>query len=163
MSSFEYENIDIKIQKRIKDMFIINIVLREYRKENSMFFSKLTSYNQMGYIFNNSFHLLKEYMKCINCYSNYENNEKCTYCNYTYSNDKNCFFLNCRHIIGPSKYSKLKIKYNLNTNTSYYYDQRHKMNTIMKQEIYAISLHPDRIEKILNLSNDSWINLDDYI
>ena len=38
MSLFHYENIDIKIEKKVKDMFIINIVVREFRKEDSMFF-----------------------------------------------------------------------------------------------------------------------------
>jgi plasmid maintenance system antidote protein VapI len=60
-------------------------------------------------------------------------------------------------------YKNLKKKYNLNTISEYYYDQRHKISRFLKEEIYAKALHPDRIEKILELSGDSWINLDDYI
>ena len=163
MSSFEYDNTKILIDKKISDMFLVNIVITEHRKDKSMFYSKNSMYKQMGYIFNNSFHLLKNYMKCINCYANYENDIKCNYCNYKYSENKNCFFLNCRNILPSYDYNILKSLYDLDYVYNYYYDQRHKMSTIMKQEIYAISLHPDRIEKILLLTNDSWINLDDYI
>jgi hypothetical protein len=33
----------------------------------------------------------------------------------------------------------------------------------MKQEIIEKALHPDRIEKILKLTNGDWMNLENYI
>lgn len=163
MSLFEYDKKEILIQEKINDMYIINIITREFRKENTMFFSKISMYKQMGYIFNNSFHILKNYMKCINCYSNYENDDKCNYCDFKYSNNKNCFFLNIRHVIPSKEYIIIKNLFNLDYIYNYYNDQRFNMDIFMKQEIISNALHPDRIEKILKLTNDEWYNLEKYI
>lgn len=163
MSLFEYENTKILIDKKILDMYLINITICEYRKDNDMFYSSNKMYKQMGYIFNNSFHLLKNYMKCINCYANYENDNKCKYCNYEYSENKNCFFLNIRHIVPTKNYVILKKLYDLDYVYKYYYDQRFSMNRFLKEEIITNALHPDRIEKILTLTNDSWKNVHNYI
>ena len=160
---FNYESMEIIIKDKVNDMNIITIKHREHRKDNSMFFSRIVEYNQLGFIFNNSFHLLKKYMKCINCYSNYENDDKCIYCQFEFSNNKNCFFLNSRNIMPTRKYNYLKNKYNLNTINEYYYDQRRAMNKFLKMEIYEKALHPDRIEKILDMTCDHWSNLDIYI
>jgi hypothetical protein len=158
-----YETLEVEIKDKINDMNLITITHREYRKDKTMFFSKISIYNQLGYIFNNSFHLLKQYMRCINCYSNYDNDTECTYCAYKYGNLIPCFFLNCRNILPFKLYNKLKRKHNLNTLYEAYYDQRHKMSISMKQEIVAKALHPERIEKILLLTNCHWLDLDDYI
>lgn len=163
INDFNYEKMEVKIKVKINDMYLIEIKHREFRRSSSMFFSKISEYNQLGFVFNNSFHLLKKYMKCINCYSNYENNEKCTYCNYEFSECKNCFFLNSRSIMPTNTYKNLRKKYNLNTLNERYYDQRHKMSTHTKEELIAKALHPDRIEKIIALSKDSWINIGKYI
>ena len=163
MSSFEYDKREILIKEKINDMYIINIIVREFRKDDTMFFSKNSMYKQMGYIFNNSFHLLKNYMKCINCYSNYENDDKCKYCNYKYDIDKNCFFLNIRNIVPSSEYVILKNVYDLDYVYEYYNDQRYNINNFMKEELFSKALHPDRIEKIFKLTNDHWGNLDKYI
>jgi len=61
------------------------------------------------------------------------------------------------------KYNNLRNKYNLNTINEYYYDQRRAMSKFLKMEIYEKALHPDRIEKILHLTGDHWLNLDTYI
>jgi hypothetical protein len=37
------------------------------------------------------------------------------------------------------------------------------MHIGMKEEIIARALHPNRIEKILALTNDSWMNINKYI
>ena len=147
---FNYESMEIIIKDKVNDMNIITIKHREHRKDNSMFFSRIVEYNQLGFIFNNSFHLLKKYMKCINC-------------QFEFSNNKNCFFLNSRNIMPTRKYNYLKNKYNLNTINEYYYDQRRAMNKFLKMEIYEKALHPDRIEKILDMTCDHWSNLDIYI
>ena len=104
MGSFEYDSTKILIDKKILDMFLVNIVIREHKKDNSMFYSKNSMYRQMGYIFNNSFHLLKNYMKCINCYANYENDIKCNYCNYKYSENK---------ILNPLKFNLITSNWNV--------------------------------------------------
>ena len=109
------------------------------------------------------YNTLKKYMKCINCYSNYENDDTCVYCQFKFSKDKNCFFLNSRNIMPTKKYNNLRNKYNLNTINEYYYDQRRAMSKFLKMEIYEKALHPDRIEKILHLTGDHWLNLDTYI
>jgi hypothetical protein len=160
---FHYESIEVIIKEKVSDMNIIELKHREYRKDESTFFSRISEYNQLGYIFNSSFHLLKKYMKCINCYSNYENDDKCNYCNYEYSEEKNCFFLNCINIMPFKIYNNLKKKYKLNTINEHYYDQRHVMNSFIKDEIYAAALHPDRIEKILRITGDHWTNISNYI
>ena len=161
---FKYESMEIVIKDRVtNNMNLIKVVHREHKKDKKMFFSRISEYNQIGFIFNNSFHLLKQYMKCINCYSNYENNEKCNFCNYEYSDSKPCFFLNCRNIMPTKAYNNLRRRYNLNTISEQYYDQRHAMSRFLKMEIYEKALHPDRIEKILAISNDSWLNIDKYI
>jgi hypothetical protein len=160
---FRNESIEIKIKENIKDMNIITVIHREYRKENTMFFSKYIEYNQLGYVFNNTFHLLKKYMKCINCYSNYDNDEVCRFCQYKFNENKFCFFLNCRNILPTKVYNNLKIKYNLNTINEYYYDQRKRIHETVKNEIRAMALHPERIKKILELTNDSWSNINKYI
>lgn len=158
-----YESIEIEIKQKINDMNLITITHREHRKDKTMFFSKIDIYNQIGYIFNNSFHLLKQYMRCINCYSNYDNDTQCKYCAYKYTESKACFFLNCRNILPLKLYKKLQKKHNLNSLYEAYYDQRHKMNISMKQEIVAKALHPDRIERVLRLTNCHWLDLDEYI
>ena len=160
---FRYENIQINIKTQVNDMNIISVIHREYRKENSMFFSKYTEYNQLGYVFNNTFHLLKNYMKCINCYSNYENDEVCRFCQYKYAPNKYCFFLNCKNIMPLKVYKNLQKKYNLNTINEYYYDQRHVLHSVVKNEIRELALHPERIRKILLLTGDTWLNVDKYI
>jgi hypothetical protein len=162
-NEFRYESINIQIKQKINDMNLITIIHREHRKDSTMFFSKIDIYNQIGYIFNNSFHLLKQYMKCINCYSNYDNDIECKYCAYKYSESKPCFFLNCRNILPFKIYKKLQKKHNLNTLYEAYYDQRYVMHIGMKEEIIARALHPNRIEKILALTNDSWMNINKYI
>lgn len=163
MSIFEYEKTEILIDRKILDLYLINIIIQEYRKDETIFYSSNKMYTQMGYIFNNSFHLLKNYMKCINCYANYENDIKCKYCNYEYSENKHCFFLNIREILPSNIYSILKELYTLEYVYNYYYDQRHSMNRFLKEELAVNALHPDRIEKILKLTNDTWINLDKYV
>ena len=160
---FTYEFIGIDIKEKINDMNLITITHREHRKDNSMFFSKINIYNQIGYIFNNSFHLLKQYMRCINCYSNYTNDIQCEFCKYEYSEGKNCFFLNCRNILPLKIYKSLQKKYNLNNLYEAYYDQRRVMTNFMKEEILANALHPERIEKILRLANCNWVDLHKYI
>lgn len=161
---FRYESIGVIIKEKVSNnMNLIKVVHREHRKDNEMFFSRICEYNQLGFIFNNSFHLLKKYMKCINCYSNYENDDKCNFCKYEYSELNPCFFLNCRNIMPSKTYNNLRKKYNLNTISEYYYDQRNIMNKFMKEEIIANALHPDRIEKILSMTNDKWENIDNYI
>ena len=160
---FHYESIQIQIKDIIKDMNIIKVTHREYRKDNTMFFSKYTEYNQLGYVFNNTFHLLKKYMKCINCYSNYDNDEVCSFCQYKFNENKYCFFLNCRNILPSKQYNKLKNKYNLNNINEYYYDQRKTISSFLKGEIIANALHPDRIKKILMLIDTNSQSIDKYI
>jgi len=160
---FHYELIELLIYDSVNEMNLVRLKHMEHRKDNSMFFSKITEYNQLGFIFNNSFHLLKEYMKCINCYSNYKNNDICESCGYEYSEYKKSFFLNCKNIFPSNVYNNFKKKYNLDHMHEYYYDQRHMMSKFLKMEIYEKALHPDRIEKIIKLSGDSWFNLDKYI
>lgn len=163
MNLFEYDKTEILIQEKIKDMYIINIIIKECKKDDTIFYSKNIMYKQMGYIFNNTFHLLKNYMKCINCYANYDNDIQCKFCNYKYEENNNCFFLNIRNLVPSNEYKILKKKYNLDYVYNCYYDQRYFMNNFMKEEIIANALHPYRIQKILHLANDNWYNLDKYI
>lgn len=160
---FHYESIQIQIKDIIKDMNIIKVTHREYRKDNTIFFSRMSEYNQLGFVFNNSFHLLKKYMKCIICYSNYDNDIKCNSCGHIYSKSKNCFFLNCKTIVPLNIYNELKKQYNLNTLNEYYYDQRHKMHSFLKEEIIASAFHPHKIKRILELTNNDWSNLSNCI
>lgn len=163
MSLFEYVKTEIVIEKQLLDMFLVNIVICEHRKDENMFYSSNKMYKQMGYIFNNSFHLLKNYMKCINCHSNYENDKQCSYCKYKYTDYKNCFFLNSKNVLPRNEYNILKNLYNLDYIYNYYYDQRNSMSRFLKLEIIEKAFHPDRIEKILSLTNDNWFNLENYI
>jgi len=53
-------------------------------------------------------------------------------------------------------------KYNLDNIYEVYRDQRYTIPSMLKQEIIAAALHPDKIERILDLTNDLE-NLENYI
>ena len=56
----------------------------------------------------------------------------------------------------------MRKQYNLCVIEEYYRDQRHNLSNDNKQDIYAAALHPDKIQRILDLTDDLE-NLENYI
>ena len=98
-------------------------------------------------------------IECSKCF-NIINSDKCKICN---TDENDIFFININQIFNSNEYSKIKEKYNLGFQSEVLRDQRTSMCTPMKQEIIANALHPNRIQKIIDLTKCYWWDLDKYI
>jgi hypothetical protein len=87
---------------------------------------------------------------------------KCDACEKDYS-ENDFYFINMNNLFSLKEYFFLKKRFNLGFISEVYRDQRISMNNCMKEEIVQKALHPDRICKILELTNDHWSNIDNYI
>ena len=116
----------------------------------------------MGYLLNKNPHAMKDYLVSTCCFNKIDNYYRCNVCNKDYP-ENNPFFLNCNIFLSYKNYNRLAKRYGLGIYDEIYRDQRRSLSNPEKLEIYAAALHPDRIMKILELSNDIPWNIDKYI
>jgi hypothetical protein len=160
--------------KNIKNNFyLFEIKENEFRKSDMLYYSRIITYRVMGILQQNmSLYSLFFSYDCINCFSRMTNLNECDNCKKKYNDTNNTnndtnndtiYFINVNQLFGSLEYNRLKEKFNLGFTYEIYRDQRNNMCIPMKQEIIEKALHPDRIEKILKLTNDHWMNLENYI
>jgi hypothetical protein len=71
--------------------------------------------------------------------------------------------VNVNQITGSVHYNRLRTKFNLGFQGEIYRDQKQTLCIPIKLEIYEKALHPDKISRILSLTNCSCGDLDKYI
>ena len=147
----KYDNLDL-----------IEVQENEFRKDDFLFYSQITKYRLMGYLLKNNEHSLNKYFICTSCFQQVNNYEKCNKCNTDFTKKKNPFFLNCNYFTQYKLYNKYKDKYKLGVFEEFLRDQRTKISSPMKEEIVMKALHPNKIQRILDLTNDLE-NLENYI
>ena len=162
MKEFECKEISYKKIQEINEGTIIEIEKKEYRRCDTIYYSSVLKYRLFGIFFRNDFHILKQFMSCTNCFEKIDSYTNCINCNIVFDTVDLPFFLNSIYFTDRLKYNEYKILYNLNNLEESYRDQRHCLNNPFKQEIYEKALHPDKIKRILDLTDDLE-NLDDYI
>jgi len=145
------------------DFHLFEIKEKEFRKSDMLYYSRILTYRIMG-ILKKDISLYSQFFPydCSNCFSRMTDKTICNECNKKYT-ENDYYFININNLFNSIQYSKLKNKFNLGYVSEVYRDQRTSISTFMKEEIVKKALHPDRISKILELSNDSWINIDNYI
>ena len=150
--------------KHIKNNFyLFEIKEYEYRKSDMLYYSRIITYRVMGILQKNmSLYSLFFPYDCSQCFNRMTNLQVCDNCNKHYDED-DAYFINVNQLFSSNEYNRLKEKFDLGFKSEIYRDQRTSMSIPMKQEIVEKALHPDRIEKILLLTNDDWMNLEDYI
>ena len=99
---------------------------------------------------------------CTHCFKKMTNLHECDYCNKRYD-ENDAYFINVNQLFSSVEYNRLKEKFDLGFKSEKYRDQRMSISNPMKQEIVEKALHPDRIDKILVLTNNDWRNLENYI
>lgn len=144
--------------------YLFDISECEYRKDNYLYYSRIINYRVIGLLYkNDSVDRNINMLSCSQCFQKVETVDKCNSCETIFSNSEYPYFVNVNQIVGSPHYSRLKKKFNLGLHDEYYRDQKHSLCKPLKLEIFQKALHPDRIEKIFELTNCHWYELDDYI
>lgn len=161
-NEFKTKAITFKILKEVNNMSLIEVTHYEYRKSDSIYFSRILKSNLLGYLLDTNPFNIPNYLVTTCCFNKMEHENICPHCNSTYP-EKNKFFLNCNIFLSYTYYTKLTKKYNLGITEEFYRDQRLSLSKLEKDEILSVALSPFRIKKILEVANDSWTNIDKYI
>jgi len=141
---------------------LIEIQENEFRKDDHLYYSQIIKYRLLGYLLPNEEHILSKYFLCTSCFEKIENMEKCIICKKDFTKDDLPFFLNCNYFTQYKTYETYRKRYNLGVFEKFLRDQRTSMCNPMKEEIVMKAMHPDKIQRILDLTNDLE-NLDNYI
>jgi len=145
------------------NFYLFEIREKEFRRSDILYYSRILTYRIMGILQKDiTLYSLFFPYECSNCFSRMISTSICDSCNKEYTED-DFYFININNLFSSNIYNLLKDKYSLGFVSEVYRDQRTSMNNFMKEEIVKKALHPDRISKILDLSNDSWLNIDNYI
>jgi hypothetical protein len=176
-NDFFYRNIEVDLIERYsffqilksknrnskKQFYLFEIREKEFRKSDMLYYSRILTYRIMGILEKNiSLYSLFFPYDCSNCFSRMSCTSVCDSCNKKYTED-DFYFININNLFGSNEFNLLKKRFNLGFVSEVYRDQRTSINNFMKEEIVQKALHPDRISKILEMSNDHWHNLDNYI
>ena len=153
--------------KNIDDLTLLEVQENEFRrdnfqKENILYYSRIVKYRMLGYLLANEEHILNKYFLCTSCFQRISNYEICSTCDTRFDDKEKPFFLNCSYFTQYSLYNTYKNKYDLGILEEHVRDQRTSICNPLKQEIIMNALHPNRIQKILDLTNDLE-NIDKYI
>ena len=136
----------------------------EYRKDKFLYYSRILNYRVIGLLYKNDTQdYSADMISCSQCFKKVETVDKCDSCGTVFSDYEYPYFINVNQIVGSLHYSRLKEKFNLGFHDEFYRDQKHSLCKPLKLEIFEKALHPDRIQKILDLTNCHWYDLDDYI
>jgi hypothetical protein len=150
----KYENLDL-----------IEIQENEFRRESSIYYSRIIRYRLLGYLLPNEEHSLSNYFLCTSCFQrikDIENYKECSICETNFEEKDKPFFLNYTYFTDDTTYKKYKKEYNLGIIEEHIRDQRTSMCAPLKEAIIMESMHPRRIQRILDLTDDLE-NLDNYI
>uniref|UniRef100_A0A6C0IJ76 Uncharacterized protein n=1 Tax=viral metagenome TaxID=1070528 RepID=A0A6C0IJ76_9ZZZZ len=148
--------------KRIP-FYLFDIKENEFRKDDNLYYSRIINYRVIGllnkydFIYKNIFTL-----NCSQCFQRLESYDICKTCEANLKYIEYPYFVNINQITGSLHYNRLRTKFNLGFQGEIYRDQRHSLCNPIKLEILEKALHPDKIAKILELTNDLE-NLENYI
>jgi len=147
---------------------LIEIQENEFRRDNmneplfTLYYSQITKYRLLGYLLPNKEHSLSDYFLCTSCFQKINNMDICNNCYTDFTKHDFPFFLNCSYFTQYTLYDKYKQKYDLGIFEKFSRDQRISMCNPMKKEIVKVAMHPNKIQRILDLTNDLE-NLENYI
>ena len=149
-------------------IYLFQIKEREYRRADSLFYSRIYSTRIMGILSKNllPFSLVFK-LNCAKCFYNIDSNEKtclyCLTCNTKFQDVEYPYFINIREFLPQFLYEEIKDYYNLGEEEEFMRDQRTKICNPIKYEIIEKALHPDKIKHILQLTNNDFFNIYNYI
>ena len=151
-----------KILGKYHNLDLIEIQENEFRRESSIYYSRIIRYRLLGYLLPNEEHGLSNYFLCTSCFQRIESAEECSVCEINFSEKKTPFFLNYSYFTDDTTYKEYKKIYKLGIIEEYIRDQRTNLSNPLKEEIIMESMHPRRIQRVLDLTDDLE-NLEDYI
>jgi len=161
-NEFHHKSISYQILDNKSSYNLIEVQENEYRKNISIYFSRILKYKKMGYLLNKNPHAMMDYLVSTCCFNRIDNYHRCNVCDKDYP-DNYPFFLNCNIFLSYNNFNKLAKRYDLGIYDEIYRDQKRSLSNPVKDEIIALALHPDRIMKILKIANDSHYNISKYI
>ena len=146
-------------------IYLFEIKEHEYRKADFLYYSRIHSQRIMGLLQKEFFPLSILFkVDCSKCFQNIESEQReCLTCKSKFEEIEYPFFVNINQFIPYSIYKDIKDSYNLGEQEEFMRDQRTRICDPIKLEIIEKALHPDKIERILELTNDHFQNLDKYI
>lgn len=148
-----------KICGKIRTYDLIEVEVHEYRRNYPLYYSRIFRYKLLGYFFDKNPFNSSDCLNSVCCFSTMNKQFECIQCNKL--SDK--VFLNCRIFLSYASFKKIEKKYNLGETEEFMRDQRVSLCNPIKEGIIELAMHPDRIMKILDLTNDHWANLYKYI
>jgi len=153
-----------KNDKRIP-FYLFNIKENEFRKDKDLYYSRIINYRVIGLLYKYDFLYKNIYtLNCSQCFQKLEESyDICKTCGTNLIDLEYPYFVNVNQITGSLHYNRLRTKFNLGFQDEIYRDQRHSLCDLMKLEIYEKALHPDKISRILRLTNCSFGEMDKYI
>ena len=176
-NDFFYRNVEVDLIERFpfyqilkskkrnskNHFYLFEIREKEFRKSEILYYSRILTYRIMGILEKKiSLYSLFFPYECSNCFSRMTNTSVCDSCNKEYT-ENDYYFINLNNLFSSNEYNLLKDKFNLGFVSEVYRDQKHSLCKPLKLEIFEKALHPDRIQKILDLTNCHWYDLDDYV
>ena len=162
-AEFHIKSIKYKNLGKYDNLDLIEVQENEYRKDDFLFYSQIIKYRLLGYLLPNNEHSLRNYFSCTGCFYKIDNYEKCNICELDFSKSKTPFFLNCNYFTQYKLYEKYRKKYELGIFEEFLRDQRTKICNPIKFQIIEKALHPNKIMRILELTNGDLENLENYI
>jgi hypothetical protein len=170
INNFYYKSLQYKVLEKNNDLTLIQIKENEFRsckektkdKKPTMYYSRIIKYKLYGYLLKKNPHAMLDYILCTRCFEKINNFDNCSNCTNDFNNCEYPFFLNSIYFFSNKYYTMLVKRYKLGVHEEHYRDQRNNMSNTMKQEIYAAALHPDKIQRIIDITND-FENIEDYI
>ena len=158
-----YQILKSKKIRSNNNFYLFEIREKEFRKSDILYYSRILTYRIMGILQKDiSLYSLFFPYECSSCFSRMTSTSICDSCNKEYT-ENDYYFINLNNLFSSNEYNLLKDKFNLGFVSEVYRDQKHSLCKPLKLEIFEKALHPDRIQKILDLTNCNWYDLDDYI
>jgi hypothetical protein len=144
--------------------YLFDIKESEFRKEKKLYYSRIINYRVIGLLYKYDFlHKHIYTLHCSQCFQKLESFDICGICETELNEVEYPYFINVNQITGSVHYNRLRTKFNLGFQGEIYRDQKQSLCIPMKLEIYEKALHPDKISRILSLTNCNAEDLDDYI
>jgi len=146
-------------------IYLFEIKEREFRRADSLFYSRIYTMRTMGILSKNLLPFSFVFrVNCSKCFYYIESDEKkCLTCNTKFQDVEYPYFININEFLPQFIYKEIKETYNLGTQEEFIRDQRTKICNPIKTEIIERALHPDKIQRILQLTNNDFLNIDNYI
>lgn len=149
--------------KRIP-FYLFDIKENEFRKEKDLYYSRIINYRIIGLLYKYDFLYKNIYtLNCSQCFQRLESFDICKTCETDLRELEYSYFVNVNQITGSVHYNRLRTKFNLGFQGEIYRDQKQTLCIPMRLEIYEKALHPDKISRILSLTNCNCGDLDKYI